>query len=216
MHTCFLAAAFLSAVTASPLPDFSPFEYVLPSSGQPNNVPIPFQDFFAQTSTNPDSFDLGQPQILAQSPSTDPYSSNFVQPQILAEGRDEPMPEEVRGDSPNGNEPLPLPSTIYLPSDLRFQNAPCNAISSVCCQRAYNGENSRSTTCAASRCFESPFSFLLPSPKSAYQHVLQSTVLTSLDRIIRQWSTPVTPNLDGIAWRLNTSSAATKCGNGSG
>lgn len=169
MHTYFLAAAFLSAVTASPLPEFSPFEYVLPSSGQPNNAPIPFQDFFSQTNTNPDSYNLEQPSILAQSPSTSPDIYKFVQPQILAESPDQRMAETVRGDSPGGIEPLPLqiiPSTAnYLPSDLKFQKAPCDTTSSVCCQRAYNGESSQSATCAASKYFRSPFSFLLPRPQ---------------------------------------------------
>lgn len=169
MHTYFLAAAFLSAVTASPLPEFSPFEYVLPSSGQPNNAPIPFQDFFSQTNTNPDSYNLEQPPILAQSPSTSPDIYKFVQPQILAESPDQRMVETVRGDSPGGIEPLPLqiiPSTAnYLPSDLKFQKAPCDTTSSVCCQRAYNGESSQSATCATSEYFRSPFSFLLPRPQ---------------------------------------------------
>ena len=166
MHTYSLAAAFLSAVTASPLQDFSPFEFVLPSSGQPNNAPIPFQDFFAQTNTNLDSYNLEQPQILAQSPSTSPDIYEFVKPQILTENPDQRMVETVRGDSPGGNDPLPLPSTAnYLPSDLKFQQAPCDTTSSVCCQRAYNGESSQSVTCAASTYFRSPFSFLLPRPQ---------------------------------------------------
>lgn len=167
MHTYFFAAAFLSAVTASPLPEFSPFEYVLPSSGQPNNAPILFQDFFSQTNTNPGSYKLEQPPILGQSPSTSPDIYKFVQPQILAQSPDERMAETEGGDSPGGNEPLPLqivPSTPnYLPSDLKFQQAPCGTTSSVCCQRAYNGESSQSATCAASKYFRSPFSFLLPN-----------------------------------------------------
>lgn len=188
MHTYFRAAAFaafLSAVTASPLPDFS---YVLPVSAQPDNTPIPFQDFSAQTSINPDSYNLEQPQILAQSlstspdsynleqpqipsqsPGTSPDGYNLEQPQILAESPDERMDETVKGDSPNNNDPLPLPITAsnakYLPSDQRFQLAPCDARSSVCCQRAYNGENSQSATCAASMCFQSPFPFFYPPPQ---------------------------------------------------
>lgn len=169
MHTYSLAAAFLSAVTASPVQDFSPFEYVLPSSGQPNNAPIPFQDFFAQTNTNPDGYNLEQPQILSQSPSTTPDIYEFVKPQILAESPDQRMVETVRGDSLGGNEPLPvqiIPSTEnYLPSDLEFQHAQCDTTSSVCCQRVYNGESSHSATCAASTYFRSPFSSLLPRPQ---------------------------------------------------
>lgn len=193
MHTCFLAAAFLSAVTASPLPDFSPLGYVPLTSGQPNNAPIPFPDFFAQTSAIPynynieqsqilaqspginlDSYEFAQPQVLAQNPSTNSDSYNLVQPHTLMESYEEEMSETVRGDDPAGNEPIPVPLTgsaaNYLPSDLQFQQAPCDATSSVCCQRDYNGEDSQPATCAASMRFQSPFSFLLPI--SAHQDVL--------------------------------------------
>lgn len=183
MHTYFLAAAFLSAVTASPLPDFSPLGYVPLTSDQPNDVPIPFPDFFAQTSTNPDNYNLeqsqilaqspginldsnefAQPQVLAQNPSTNSDSYNLVQPQILVESYEEGMPETVRGDDPAGNEPIPLPTASSaekcLPSDRQFQRAPCDATSSVCCQRDYNGEDSKPATCAASMRFQSPFSYI--------------------------------------------------------
>lgn len=183
MHTYFLAAAFLSAVTASPLPDFSPLGYVSLTSGQPNDAPIPIQDFIAQSSTNSDNYNLEQSQILAQSPgisldsnefaqpevlaknpSTNSDSFNLVQPQILVGSYEEGRPEKIRGDDPAGNEPIPLPTAgsaeNYLPSDLQFQQAPCDATSSVCCQRDYNGEDSKSATCAASMRFQSPFSHI--------------------------------------------------------
>lgn len=137
MHTYFLAPVFLSAVTASPLQDFSPLGYVLPSSGQPNDAPNAFQDFFARTSTNPDS---------------------YIQPQIQAKS----LGERLGGDPASGNEAIPhSAASQYLQSDLKFQRAPCGATSSVCCQRAYNGESSQSATCAASMYSQSPFSFLL-------------------------------------------------------
>lgn len=171
MHTCFLAVAFLSTVTASPLPDFSPLAYALPSTDQPNNAPIPFEDFFAE------SLDVGQPQILAQSPSTNLYSYSFLQPQILVENNQQ-IEEPVRGDSPDGNNPIPLSPTVkYDQSDLKFQHASCDATSSVCCQRAYNGESSQSASCTASMCFESPFSLIFPSSKSAYQECASEYII---------------------------------------
>lgn len=179
MHTYFLAAVFLSAVTASPLPDFSSLGYVLPTSGQPNSAQNPFQDFFAQTSTNPDNYNLEQPQILAQSPGTNLESYKFaqlqalaqipstnsdsydlVQPQILVASNEEGMHETVRGDAPGGNEPIPLPilgpTTNYLPSDLQFQKAQCDATSSVCCKRD-TGEDSQPAVCDASTRFQGLF-----------------------------------------------------------
>lgn len=177
MHTYFLVVAFLSAVTASPLPDFSPLGYVRPT-GQPNNAPILFQDFFEETSTNPENYNFEQSQILAQPPDTnlDSYklaqpqilaqipSYNLIQPQILVESNENGIHETVRGDAPEGDEPIPMPikgtTANYLPSDLQFQQASCDATSSVCCQRAYIGEDSQPDTCAASMRFQIPFSLL--------------------------------------------------------
>lgn len=154
MYAYSLAAAFLLAVTASPLPDLSPLGYLLPTSGQPNIAPILFQDFLAQSSTNLDNYNFEQSQILAQSPETDPGNYKFAQPQvlsqipstnsdgynlrqpqILAESYEKGRPETVRGDALEGNEPIPLPITgptsNYLPSDIKFQQASCSATSSV-------------------------------------------------------------------------------------
>lgn len=207
MYTYSLAAAFLLAVTASPLPDLSPLGYLLPTSGQPNIAPILFQDFLAQSSTNLDNYNFEQSQILAQSPETDPGNYKFAQPQvlsqipstnsdgynlrqpqILAESYEKGRPETVRGDALEGNEPIPLPITgptsNYLPSDIKFQQASCSATSSVCCQRAYNGQDSLPATCAASMYFQSLISFLTPT--STHQYVLQRLALNSPDWISRQ------------------------------